>query len=65
MGGVKRGDVAAYCKEPARPLKVISDPYEYGGRMVVTARTCERDKNKRQFGIYAIDAIVPFAGKEK
>lgn len=64
-GGVKRGDVAAYCREPARKLLVISDPYEYGGQMVVTARTCERSKSKRQFGLYAIGALIPFAGKEK
>ena len=65
LGGVKRGVVAAYCREPARKLLVISDPYDYGGQMVVTARTCERNKSKRQFGLYAIDALVPFAGKEK
>lgn len=64
-GGVKRGDVAAYCRAPARKLLVISDPYEYGGQMVVTARTCERSKAKRQFGLYAVDALVPFAGEEK
>ena len=63
LGGVKRGDVVAYCKEPGRPLKVISDPYRYGTQTVVTARTCERNKNKRQFGLYALDALVPFAGK--
>lgn len=64
IGGVKRGDVCAYCHEPARPLKVISDPYDYNGTKVVTARTCERNKNKRQFGLYALDALIPFAGKE-
>lgn len=28
---VKRGDVVAWWQEPHVPLKVISDPYLYGG----------------------------------
>ena len=63
LGGVKRGDDVAYCKEPGRKLKAISDPWQYGTQLVITARTCERSAAKRTCGIYAVDALVPWAGK--
>lgn len=28
---VKRGDIVAWWQEPHVPLKVISDPFRYGG----------------------------------
>lgn len=35
---IHRGDVVIYRDEADKPLKVISDPYEYGGQSVVTAK---------------------------
>ena len=64
-GGVKRGDDVAYCKEPGRKLKAISDPWRYGSKLVVTARTCEKDKKKRTCGLYAVEALVPWDGGSK
>lgn len=63
-GKWKRGDYAAYLHAPETKLLIISDPYDYGGRQVVTARTCEKSKAKRQFGLYAVHSLTPWAGKE-
>ena len=57
---MRRGDYAAYTREPSRKLLIISEPYEYGEKMVVTARSCERSKKARQFGLYALDALRPW-----
>lgn len=59
-GGLTRGDYASYVREPARKLLIISEPYKYGGYMVVTARSCERSKKARQFGLYALEALRPW-----
>lgn len=55
-----RGDYAAYVREPARKLLIISEPYEYGTQTVVTARSCERSKKARQYGLYALEALRPW-----
>ena len=57
---MRRGDYAAYVREPVRKLLIISEPYEYGDKTVVTARSCERSKKARQFGLYALDALRPW-----
>lgn len=49
-----------YIREQARKLLIISEPYDYGGKQVVTARTCEKSKKARQFGLYALDALRPW-----
>lgn len=65
LGGVKRGDDVAYCKEPGRKLKAISDPWMYGTQLVITARTCERSAKQRTCGIYAVEALVPYEEQKK
>lgn len=35
---IHRGDIVTYRDEQDKPLKVISDPYDYGSHRVVTAK---------------------------
>lgn len=57
---MKRGDMVVYTKRSNIPLKIISDPFDYGGVMVVNARTCEKNKNNRTFGLYAVNVLKPY-----
>jgi len=61
MLDVKRGATIAWHKEPWKPLVCMSDPYNFNGQMVVTARTCEKSKNARTCGMYAVSALVPYS----
>lgn len=56
---MRRGDCVAYIHSKKTKLLVISDPYDYGGAMVVTARTCHKSKSRRETGIYAVRALIP------
>ena len=58
-GGL-RGKRVAYKAIPRTPLIIISDPYEWQGKTCVTARSCERNKDKRQVGIYELCALVEY-----
>lgn len=58
---VKRGDIVAWRSEPWQKLKVISDPYPYGGGDVVTAKKMAKRKADQSVGLYRVDALVPVA----
>ena len=57
---ISRGDIVAYWREPGVPLTVISDPYEFDGKQVVTARKVAKKKSERQHGMYCVNALVPY-----
>lgn len=54
---IHRGSIVTYWKEPEKPLKVLSDPYDYGGKQCVTARPTTGKKNERKQAIYACSAL--------
>lgn len=66
-GGVsiRRGMTMAYRQTPNTPLRIISDPYEYNGMTVVTARTCEKSAKSRTVGMYSVDALVQYEEVKK
>lgn len=63
-GGWKRGDFAKYIHAPEEKLLIISEPYDYGGRLIVSARTCEKSRAKRRVMLFECRALLPWTGKE-
>lgn len=43
---VHKGDIVAYYKDKDKPLKVLSEPYQYCGKEVVTARAIKKNRHK-------------------
>lgn len=58
---IKRGNIVAHWNNEEDPMKIISDPYSYDGRLVVTVLT-DRLRTGRFAGqaICDIDHIVPY-----
>lgn len=52
--------ILAYREAPTVPLHIISDPYEFNGQIVVTAKTVTKSKNACRFGIYSITSLIEY-----
>lgn len=62
---ISRNAIVAYKNEPGVPLKVISDPFEFNGQTVVTARKVAKKKSERHHGLYCVNALVPYEKQEE
>ena len=52
---INKGDIVEY---RGQLLKVISDPYVFQGREVVTCVTIEKKKTDVRGGIYAVNSLA-------
>ena len=54
---MKRGDLMYYVRDDTVPVKLLSEPYNWGGQMVVTAKKMARKKCEQKIGMYAVTAL--------
>lgn len=62
---IHRGSIVTYWREPEKPLKVLSDPYDYGGKQCVTAKPMTGKKNERKQAIYALSGLREYDEKNR
>lgn len=59
-----RGGVCVYHREPFTQLVIESEPFRYGGYMVVQCRTNAGSKASRRSGLYAVEALREWVPSE-
>ena len=57
MTALRRGDLMYYIRDDTAPVKLLSEPYEWGGQMVVTAKKMAKKKCEQKIGMYAVSAL--------
>lgn len=54
---LKRGDLMYYVRDDTAPVKLLSEPYDWGGQMVVTAKKMAKKECEQKIGMYAVSAL--------
>ena len=54
---IKRGDIVTYHGKQSERWKVISEPYLFQGKPVVTCQRVAKKKADRQQGLFTVDSL--------